>query len=273
MYIRWLATLLLSVLWTSSGFAQSVWNFQWEKGQTLTYKVQHLTNVAEVVDKNKSESNSTLHLVKRWQVTDVDSKGIATLSMSLIAMRNEQKRTNGETLFYDSQNEDKSTPGLRDQMRKYIGTTLAVLRVDRFGRVIETKLGSAVRYEAEPPFGIVLPAGKIEAGQTWRRPYTIVMEPPHGTGEKYQAEHLYVCKKIDAARGTVALSTQFKTKPDNLFDRLPLLQKDARGEVVFDLQKGRVAAIHLSIDETIENHQGKGSSYHFQSQYRETLVE
>src|ERR1043165_6540627 len=99
MYIRWLATLLLSVLWTSSGFAQSVWNFQWEKGQTLTYKVQHLTNVAEVVDKNKSETNSTLHLVKRWQVTDVDSKGIATLSMSLIAMRNEQKRTNGETLF------------------------------------------------------------------------------------------------------------------------------------------------------------------------------
>ena len=39
------------------------------------------------------------------------------------AMRNEQKRANGETLLFDSQDLDKSTPELREQMSKYIGQT------------------------------------------------------------------------------------------------------------------------------------------------------
>ena len=35
--------------------------------------------------------------------------------MSLTAMRNEQKRTNGETMLFDSQNLDKSAPELRSK--------------------------------------------------------------------------------------------------------------------------------------------------------------
>src|SRR5438128_11564100 len=107
--------------------------------------------------------------------------------MSLAAMRNEQKRTNGETLLFDSQDQAKSNPALYEQMSKFIGKTLAVLRIDPFGRVIEVKQGVASRYEAEPPFVIVFPAAKAQVGQAWRRPYTITLDPPLGTGEKYQA--------------------------------------------------------------------------------------
>src|SRR5438552_394626 len=131
-------------------FAQVPWQFQWKKGQVLTYKIKHTTGVVEVVDGTTNMSNSTLDLVNRWQVTDLDDKGVATLALTLISMRNEQKRANGETLLFDSQNLEKSTPELRDQMKKYIGATVAVVRLDGYGRVIEVKQGNAATYDAEP---------------------------------------------------------------------------------------------------------------------------
>jgi hypothetical protein len=273
MHIRWLLTLCLVLSSTAPILAQTSWQFRWQQGETLTYKVNHLTHVTEVVENKKAESQSKLNLVKRWQVSDVDGKGIATLELSLTAMRNEQKRTNGDSMLFDSQNLDKSTPELREQMSKFIGKTLAILRVDRYGRIIEVKQGSAARYEAETPFVIVFPDAQAAAGQIWRRPYTLVMEPPHGTGEKYQAEQRYECKKIEADKAFLAVSTQFKTMPDNTMDRLPLLQKEVQGDLVFDLKAGKLTSVQFATDKTIENHQGKGSSYRFQSQYTEVLVD
>jgi hypothetical protein len=54
---------------------------------------------------------------------------------------------------------------------------------------------------------------------------------------------------------------------------LPLLQKEIEGEVVVDLQAGRLISARLNIDKTIENHQGKGTNYQFKSQYVRELVD
>ena len=158
-------------------------------------------------------------------------------------------------------------------MKKYIDQTLAVLRVDGYGRIIEVKQGSAASYEAEPPFLIVFPDAKAAEGQAWRRPFNLVLDPPHGTGEKLEADHRYECKKIDNGLATLGITTTIKTKIDNSRDRLPLLQREVEGDIVIDLPNGRLVSARLNIDKTVENHQGKGSSYRFQSEYSRQLVE
>jgi len=257
---------------TAPSLAQTPWQFHWQKGQILTYKIKHVTSVTEVVGKDKSASSSDLELVKRWEVTDMDNQGIATVSLTLTAMRNEQKRPNGETLLFDSKNLEKSTPALKEGMGKFVGQTLAVIRIDGYGRVVEVKQGNAARYEAEPPFVVVFPAAKAEKGQAWRRQYNLVMDPPLGTGEKYAAEQRYECTSIKDTMATLAVATTFKTMPESMRERLPLLQKDVQGEVQFDLEAGRIVSSVFNIDKTIENHQGKDSSYRFQSKYAEELV-
>src|SRR5262245_55431984 len=99
--------------------------FRWRKGRTLTYKPDHATNVEEFAEGSTVKSASKFSVTKRWQVVDVDAKGAATLHMSLVAMRNEQTRPNGEVLLFDSGALDKSTPELKEQMNKYIGQTVA----------------------------------------------------------------------------------------------------------------------------------------------------
>lgn len=254
-------------------FAQDRWQFQWKKGQTLKYKIKHVTSVVEMVETAKNTSNSNLELMNRWEVTDVDAKGIADLSLTLVSMRNEQTRANGETFLFDSQNLDKSTPELVTQMNKYIGQVVAKVRMDSFGRVLEVKQGSAATFEVEPPFVIVFPDAKAAAGQAWRRQFNLVLDPPYGTGEKYEAEQRYDCKKLDAGKATIGVVTNFKMMPENVRERIPLMQKDVQGDLVFDVTGGRLISAQLHIDKTVENHQGKGSSYHYKSQYTRQLVD
>lgn len=254
-------------------FAQTPWQFRWQKGLVLTYKIKHATSVVEVVDKVTNTSTANLDLVNRWQVTALDADGIATLSLTLVSMRNEQKRANGDTLLFDSENPDKSTPELHKQMSKFIGATLAVVRMDKFGRVLEVKQGSAATYEAEPPFVVVFPDAKAAVGQAWRRQFTLVLDPPFGAGEKYEADQRYECKKLEAGKATLSVTTNFKTMPDNNRDRIPLIQKDVQGQLIFDMTAGRLISAQLSTDKTIEDHQGKGSSYRFKSQYTRVLVD
>lgn len=273
MFTRFVLSLSMLITIAMPAFAQIPWQFRWQKGQQLTYRVKHLTTATEVVEASKLVSSANLELVNRWQVLDLDEKGVATLSLTLVSMRNEQKRGSGETILFDSENLEKSTPELREQMKKYIGQTLAILRVDGFGRVVEVKQGSAASFEAEPPFIVVFPDAKAAAGQAWRRPFNLVLDPPHGTGEKLEADQRYECTKLADGKATLSIATTIKTKLDNSRDRLPLLQREVEGDIIIDLPNGRLLSARLNIDKTVLDHQGKGSSYRFQSEYSRQLVE
>lgn len=247
--------------------------FQWQAEQVLSYRVEHNTTVTEVIDGKKVTTSAKLNLVKRWQILNVDPNGVATLQLSLAAMRNEQTRPDGEVLLFDSADLEKSTPGLKEQLSKYVNQPLATVRVDTLGKVIEVLKGQGKRYEAEPPFVITLPGAPVAAGHTWERNYQIVLEPPQGTGEKYDATQKFECKKSDGPTGVFEITTLVKNMPKESLDQVPLLQKQVQGEVEFDLNAGRMRSARLSIDRVIENHQGSGSSYHFQSTYSERFVE
>jgi hypothetical protein len=244
---------------------------RWQPGQVLVYRAEQVTQATETLGEMRSETRTRLNLSKRWQVLGVDA-GVATLQLSLTAMRMETTTPSGQTLLFDSSAPDQSTPALKDQLGKYVGPPLAVLRVDGYGRVLEvkeSKFGSASRYDAEPPFGGVLPGALPQVGQGWERAYQITLEPPQGTGEKFPAVQHYACKAIDAATLTVTLKTELKNPPAAPADQVPLLQMQPDGEIVWDLQAGRLRSVHLRIEKELPNYQGEGSHYRFVSTYAE----
>ena len=60
--------------------------------------------------------------------------------------------------------------------------------------------------------------------------------------------------------------------PDSLLDRVPLLQLQPEGEIVFDIQSGLLRTARLIVDKELKNHQGEGTGYHFQRTYTEEFV-
>ncbi len=264
------------VFLTSAAAAQNTpWQFRWQQGQTLTYRVEHVSSASETISETKTESKTQLNLTKRWQVLEVDATGVATVQLSLLALRLETTKPSGGTLLFDSANRDKSDPHMAEELSRFVGQPLAVLRVDLYGRVIEvkeSKHGPASRFEAEPPFVIVLPNGAPLPGQSWQRPYKIKLEPPQGTGDAFDAVQRYTCKSAADGTATVALTTTLKAMPESPLDRVPLLQLQPEGEIVFDTQAGRLIQARLKIEKELQEHQGKGSSYRFQSTYVEDLL-
>jgi hypothetical protein len=272
---RCLFSIFTMLLTASLSTAQApMWQFRWQPGEVLIYRVEHVSNASTVSDGTKAETKTKLNLTKRWKVIAVDATGISTLELSLAALRWETVTPKGETLVYDSEDAAKSDSHLKEELGKYLGQANAILRVDPQGKVIEVKesrFGPASRFESEPPFAVVLPGEGPRADQTWERSYDITLEPPQGTGEKFPAVQSYQCKTIVDAVVTIGLTTTARSLPDNALDRIPLLEKQPTGTIVFDVQAGRMLSADLRIDKELTNYQGQGSSYHIQSTYKEEL--
>ncbi len=270
--ITWLALMLVP----SAGRAQTpAWQFRWQQGQTLTYRVEHVSGASETIGENKSESKTQLNLTKHWQVLEVDATGTATLQLTLSALRLETTKPSGGTLLYDSADPQKSDPHMAEELARFVGQPLAVLRVDIYGRVVEvkeSKHGPASRFESEPPFVVVLPSGTPAANQAWERSYKITLAPPQGTGDAYDTTQKYLCKSFAGGVAAIAMTTTLKAMPESLLDRVPLLQLLPEGEIAFDAQNGRLLHARLKVEKELTGQQGQGSSYRFQSSYAEDLV-
>jgi hypothetical protein len=272
----WFASMFAVMILALPASAQTpAWRFHWYVGQDLTYRVEHTTSASDVTGSGTSETTTRLNLTKRWQVLAVDRAGVATLQLSLDALRLETSIPNRDALLFDSAHPEKSDPHLREELARFVGQPLAVLRVDGQGRVIEvkeSKHGPASRFESEPPFVVNLPLESPAPGQSWERPYRITLEPPQGTGEKYDALQKYTCENIADGMATIAVTTILKTMPESLLDRVPLLQMQPEGELIFDTKEGRLIRANLRIEKELKGHQGERSSYRFQSRYREEYL-
>jgi hypothetical protein len=273
---KWLLTLTAGLLVAGTASAQSAgWQFRWQTGQALTYRVQQVISVTEVVKDGKEETNQKLNLTKRWQVLNVDAAGVATVQKTVVALRIEKTTSKGEVLLFDSGNLDRSNPQMRQQLSPFVGQPLEVLRVDGKGQVVEvkeSKFGPASRFEAELPFALMLPGGAPTAGQTWERTYAITLEAPQGVGEKYSSTQKYTCTALDKGLAKVALTTILLAPPEAPGDRIPLLPLMPEGEVVFDTQAGRLQSATLQISQELKEYQGEGSTYIFKSSYSEEYV-
>src|SRR5579871_445393 len=187
--IRKLFAVLGGVLVMASLAQAQAPSFRWQKGQVLVYRTEHNTLASYVLDDNKSAVKTSVHSLRRWQVLDVDAAGVATMQLSITALRYEAVPEGSEPTVYDSAQPEKSSEQMRKQF-SYIGQPLAVLRIDPQGKVLEVKearsgFASAAKFESDPAFKMVLPAAALTAGQTWARDYQITLEPPQGTGEKF----------------------------------------------------------------------------------------
>jgi hypothetical protein len=266
---------LFAGLVLASAASAQAGRFAWKAGQILVYRIEQVTSESEVDEGNKAETGSKLNTVKCWKILDVDAAGTATLQLWINSLRYERTAPGGEVLVFDSAEPDKSTPAMREQMASFVGQTLAVLRIDNKGKVVEVKQckkGSASQYESSPPFAVVLPEEGLRAGQTWERTYAITVEPPLGAGEKYDASQKYDCKAIEGGTASISLTTTPKTLPMALGDQIPLLDKQVEGEVVFDTEAGLLRSVRLHVDKELKNHKGEGSSFRFQSTYTEQQV-
>jgi hypothetical protein len=244
--------------------------FRWQPGQVLSFRVEQVTTVTDTTGGQTVETVMKLNLVKRWQVLAVGPQGDATLQLTLSTLRTELKKTDGETVVFDSAQPDPNNK----EMAAYVGVPIATLRLDAAGKLLEvkeSKFGPASRYEADLPFKLELPAAALAPALAWERPFSLKLEPPQGTGEVFAAVQSFTVKSIAAGRAVVGVTTALKSQPEAVAERIPLLPSLVEGELEFDLAGGRYVGARLKVDRELADHNGPGSKYRYASSYTETV--
>jgi hypothetical protein len=271
------ALLTVALLTPAQPPAAAPVRFKWTANETHTYKVTQHTFVRETTLDPKtekpvaSEARTSLTLTRKWLVKSVDEKGIATLEMTITAMKNEFRKSDGTTIERDSTN-----PEHAKEMAGYLNVAIVTVRVDSQGRIVEVKEakgGSAARLQAELPFRMTLPDAAPAIGNTWERTFSVKLDPPLGTGESYE----FLQKFTPAANADGLLSasveTTLKAPPKALAERVPLVPMLWTGNVYFNTRAGKYHAARLKVKAELPNYQGEGTKFEYESIYSEDAVD
>lgn len=268
--------LVVLMLFTALASAEPP-RFRFTRGETLAYRLVQTTNATELVldEKTSKPVETTIatkaDVVRHWKFVDVDERGVATVEMSIASMRWERRAGKEEDVFDSSRPDDLN----KKELAKHVGPVLAVLRIDPQGKVVEVKesrVGPASRFATDLPFKLVLPDTEPKVGETWDRSYTIQLDPPLGTGEKYPAVQRYTCREPQGGLLAVSLATEVKELPAAAADRVPLLPLTQEGLLYFHAPTGRYYGARCKVERELKNHQGEGSRYKYVSTYVEDLV-
>lgn len=252
--------------------------FQFRKGEVLTYHLVQTTKINETVLDEKTnepiekEVATKVDLVRKWKVADVDDKGVGTLELTIASMRWERKAGTDEDVFDSAKPDDLN----KKEMAKHVGPVLAVLRIDTQGRLVEvkeSKVGPATRFVTDLPFKLTLPDALPKLGEAWDRSYTIQLDPPLGTGEKYAATQKYTSQEPKGGLLAIGLASEVKDPPMQASDQIPLLPLTPEGTLYFHAETGRYFAARLKVQKELKNHLGDGSVYKFSSTYVEDIVQ
>lgn len=266
---------------------ESAPRFGWKTGAGYLYGVQQVTTTRQMLpffevsdqqpaDQQPAElrevkSVSKLALSKRWDVVSVDGQGVATLHLTVPAIRMEIIAGDSDPIIYDSTRPTESDADLAKEMTKFVNGVLAEIRVDARGQLVEVKsssFGPASRMEADLPFKVIWPE-TMPTGP-WDRSFQIKLEPPHGAGESYDAIQKYTPKGQAESIATIGVTTELKEQP-TVDEQIPLLPMLVEGEVFFDVANGRYQGAKLRVSKKLSAHRGEGSQYHYESSYVESL--
>ncbi|MCX7664551.1 MAG: hypothetical protein N2112_03295 [Gemmataceae bacterium] len=272
--------LLLSLIFLGIGEASSFGappRFQFKKGDILSYKVVQVTTTEENFPDEKGKLEEVKHstkaeIIRKWRVLDVDEKGVATLEMSIDSLKWQHTLPDGKEETFDSDKPDELN---KKEMAKMVNTPLAILKIDSRGQLLEvkqSKAGPESRFYADLPFKIIFPESDPKVGQSWTRDYALVLEPPHGTGEKFDSQQTYTLQEPKGGLMVIALNTSVKKLPNSLSEQIPLIPLQTQGDVFFHSETGRYVGARIKVTKEIKDYQGEGSKYKFTSTYSEDLV-
>ena len=278
------SALFFMLFLTLTAKAQEPMRFQWKAGSTIT------TNVAQKIDVDlitrdpesnqlvASESRTKLKLTKQWTIADVDKAGTATMSLRIIAFRQEierpgpldkDKKTTVEKIVVDS-----STPEGKTQTASYLNKPIVTVKLDSRGQVLDAKseLGSVAQLTAELPFRIILPETTLKVGQSWTRKFALQLDPPMGTGEKYPATQVYKLNSWKPTEADYIVITDLNPRPKSESEYANLVPMLWSGSVTFNPSTGQMLMANLTAAAFLNDYQGKGTKFHYHSTYDENVV-
>lgn len=242
-----------------------------EKEETFRWKVVHLVTVDTKIRGTEQTAKTRSVSTKLWRVSDVDADGNITVVHTVEHVDMWQNVSGRQEVRYNSRT-DAVPPREYEQVAKSVGLPLAMVTVNRHGRVIK-------RDSTHPQFNaglgeltIPLPDQPVKVGAKWNLPDEISIRLEDGRVQRVKTRQLYTLDKVETGVATISVKTEVLTPVNDPKVHSQLVQRLTNGAVKFDLEAGRLISKQLDLDETVVGFSGADSVMQYLARLTEELL-
>lgn len=242
--------------------------YEFQKGETLRWKVTHLATTETSIKGNSQSSKSRSVSTKAWHIDDIAENGDVTFTHSVEHVEMWQKLSDRPEVIYDSA-EGGDVPAEYQQVAKTVGVPLTKVTISAEGKLIERKSATG-----QPNFGLgdivmLLPPKPVRVGSKWYEPSEIQIRQPDERVKRIKVRKSYTLKKVKTGVATIDVRTEVLTPIDEASVKAQLVQQLVNGTIKFDLDAGRILSRRMDWDEAVIGFNGPESMMKYLARFTE----
>ena len=270
---KWLMILSLG-LSVGLGSAQSEEGVQlkyhFSPGQVLRYDGKQSMTVESTVSGTAQELTYEIASLREWKVLEVDAKGNARMTMTIVRIQVEATSPNGEKLRFDSEKDGSQNP-----LTAVVGKPLVEVKLSPSGQVVNIQ-----QSQPSVPGQFValartlfypVPSVPVKPGMGWQHEMELPLPPPLGNNETVRIRQTFRLEKVT---DSVALINFQSVPAEEIKDKARMArvaQFLPSGRIELDLSRGVLRSADLTLDQTVTDFAGTDSVQRVTGSHREVL--
>jgi hypothetical protein len=247
--------------------------YKFQPQEKIRWEIVHSATITTTIQNTTQSAQTLSESIKVWEVTEVKDDGEVEFVHSVESVKMTNKLPNRAEVKYDSRADKEPPPGFEDAARA-VGVPLTVARIDRHGKVLDrTQKHVQLGNRDDMPIAMLLPSEPVAVGDSWGNPHEVLISLQDGRQQKITTRQRFELKSVEDGVAVISLDYQVLTPIRDPAIKAQLMQRLFRGEIEFDIDRGRVIAQHMKVDERVLGFSGPASSMHYLMSYDETLIE
>lgn len=244
--------------------------YKFEPGEEVRWNVEHRAKIRTTVNGTTQTAETASDSLKVWKVMAAkDGKYTFAHSVDHVAMR--QQLTGREEVVYDSSSGENPPPGF-ETAHANVGVVLVVVTIDDRGQVVKRENKRQQSDGGQNQMTIELPEEAVAVGEVWEVPSDITVSLPKGGTRTLKARQRFKLESVSAGVATILMETQILTPVNDPQIEAQLVQRETKGRLKFDVEKGRVIDQMHELDKRVVGAVGEASSMHYVMRFTEKLA-
>jgi hypothetical protein len=244
--------------------------YKFKTGDMLRWEVDQRSSVTNSMEGTTQEAQTKTVSLKVWKVIDVTPNGEIEFLNIVERVRMENKLPDRAAMVFDSTTGDEPPPGFEDAARA-VGVPLSSIRMTPRGEI----KGRDIKHHqpaADPheQVTLLLPEGPIAIGESWVQPVDVLVKIGDGGQKTIAARRKHTLKSVSAGVATIESEFQVISPTTPEIDG-QMAHRMVKGEIRFDMDKGRILSQRLDVDRRVLGFAGANSSMHLLTRMEEKL--
>jgi hypothetical protein len=242
--------------------------YRYSPGQVLTYDGKQSLNIVSTVSGTTQKFTSETVSLREWRVLGVDASGNARLTMTILRAKVEATSADGKKIEFDTEKDGENGP-----LAAVVGKPLVEVTLSPNGQVIEVGSSqAAVAGQFAAHIRTLLypfPATAVAPGARWQNDLQLPL--PVGKAEQVRLRQTFRLEKVAESVATINLASGLAEENKDKARAAAIAQFLPSGKIEFDLSRGVLRTVDLTLDQEVTEFAGPDSTMHVTGTYREVL--